>query len=64
MKTYIVEYTSEPLDYMVDDVIGALEYFRCQADDEAHAAEQCRDAYPGCQIHDVREPDELDEVND
>jgi hypothetical protein len=29
----------------------ASEYFRCQAEDDDHAREQCLNAYPGCTIH-------------
>lgn len=29
-------------------------WFDCHADDTVHAAEQAQDAYPGCEILDVR----------
>lgn len=29
-------------------------WFDCHADDDVHAAEQAEDAYPGCEIIDVR----------
>jgi len=43
MQDYKVCYLEEPGDDMDWT-------FECQAEDEAHAKEQCEDAYPGCVV--------------
>lgn len=47
MNPYLVVLYEEP--ECVEPV-----WFDCEADDSVHAAEQARDAYPGCEILDVR----------
>lgn len=46
MQTYIVTFWTE-------DCGDEAEFFRCQADDQDHAAEQCANAYPGCDILEI-----------
>jgi hypothetical protein len=47
MRHYTVKY----FDTSAED--SRPEYFACQADNEAHAREQCDNAYPGCKIASV-----------
>jgi hypothetical protein len=47
MRHYTVKY----FDTSAED--SRLEYFACQADNEAHARKQCDNAYPGCKIASV-----------
>lgn len=50
MKPYLVNYT--PLT-LVDGAIHhePSEMFRCMADDDEHAIEQCQNAYPDAEVH-------------
>ena len=55
MNTYIVLYREEgspPLDAPMG--------FRCEADDPDRAEEQCRDAYPECDVVWVAQTSSLD----
>lgn len=47
MDTYLVEYRDR------DGLPRPFSYFVCEADDKAHAVEQCQNAYPDDEIGDV-----------
>jgi hypothetical protein len=62
MNTYIVAYCTENYTPGLGRY-GNKEVFQCKADNNMHAREQCRNAYPNCVIISSGRVPTLEEAN-